>query len=161
MVDLSILLNKSAPSLHLHYRNFFATTNRSVPVYSFGTLSLETRLTLGFSLNMNMTGSRSSMEKPKLKSRRLNAGYRLLNKQALRRLFPKRLKILVLISSKFFSTRHQRFTCVRLFNSHLTPIKVGAFSSTLTTIALYHSRLRRFRTSSCKQILKDLPSSLP
>ncbi len=142
MVDLSILLNKSAPLLHFHYRNFVATTSRSVPVHSLGTLFLETKLLLEFSLNMNVTGSRSSMKEPKLKSRRLNAGYRLLSKQVSRKLIPEWFKILVLISSKFFSTRHQRFTCVRLFNFHLMPITVSIFSSTLTTMALNHSRLR-------------------
>jgi hypothetical protein len=142
VVDLSILLNKSAPLLPFHYTNFIATTGRSVPVHSFGTLFLETRLSLEFSLNMNMTGSRSSMKEPKLKSRRLNAGYRLLSKQVSRKLVPERFKILVLISSKFFSTRRQRFTCVRLFNSHLILINVSIFSSTLTTMTLNHSRLR-------------------
>ena len=142
MVDLSILLNKSAPLLPFHYRRLVATTSRSVPVHSLGTLFLVTRLPLEFSLDMNVTGSRSSMKEPKLKSRRLNAGYRLLSKQVSRRLFPKRQKILVLISSKFFSTRHQRFTYVRLFNFHLMPIIVSIFSATLTTIALNHSRLR-------------------
>ncbi|MGB3225793.1 MAG: hypothetical protein WBB23_23590 [Desulforhopalus sp.] len=57
------------------------------------------------------------------------------------------------------STHHQRFTHVRLHEPYLIP-SCGTFSSTLTTMALYHSSLRWFETCSCKPVPRGLPSSL-
>jgi hypothetical protein len=48
-----------------------------------------------------------------------------------------------------FSTRLQRFAYARLLASYLTGSN-PAFSSTLTTIALYDSSLRWFEARSCK-----------
>jgi hypothetical protein len=57
----------------------------------------------------------------------------------------------VLTPSMHFSTRLQRFARARLLASHLTGSS-PAFSSTLTTIALYDSSLRWFETHSCKPV---------
>ena len=62
----------------------------------------------------------------------------------------------VLTPSMHFSTRHQRFACARLLGSHLTRSR-PAFSSTLTTIALYDSSLRWFEACSCKPASRDRP----
>ena len=62
----------------------------------------------------------------------------------------------VLTPSMHFSTRHQRFACVRLLGSHLTESR-PAFSSTLTTIALYDSSLRWFEACSCKPTSRGRP----
>ena len=55
-----------------------------------------------------------------------------------------------------FSTRLQRFARARLLASHLTESS-PAFSSTLTTIALYDSSSRWFETHSCKPVSRGHP----
>ena len=62
----------------------------------------------------------------------------------------------VLTPSMHFSTRLQRFARARLLASHLTESS-PAFSSTLTTIALYDSSLRWFETHSCKPVSRGHP----
>src|SRR5271166_26417 len=62
----------------------------------------------------------------------------------------------VLTPSMHFSTRLQRFARARLLASHLTGSS-PAFSSTLTTIALYDSSLRWFETHSCKPVSRGHP----
>ncbi|RDJ98094.1 transposase [Cupriavidus lacunae] len=57
--------------------------------------------------------------KPESKSCRLYAGCRLDRQQASSNLVPKLLGSSVLTSIITFTTRHQRFTRVRLFDSHL------------------------------------------
>jgi len=57
-----------------------------------------------------------------------------------------------------FSTRHERFTFVRLPDSYLTGSS-PAFSLTLTTMALYQCSLRWFEARSCKPTSRGLPSS--
>src|SRR5271165_381243 len=64
----------------------------------------------------------------------------------------------VLTPSMHFSTRLQRFARARLLASHLTGSS-PAFSSTLTTIALYDSSLRWFETHSCKPVSRGHPPS--
>jgi hypothetical protein len=64
----------------------------------------------------------------------------------------------VLTPSMHFSTRLQRFAHARLLASHLTGSS-PAFSSTLTTIALYDSSLRWFEACSCKPASRGQPSS--
>jgi hypothetical protein len=54
-----------------------------------------------------------------------------------------------------FSTRLQRFAYARLLASYLTG-SGPAFSSTLTTIALYDSSLRWFEARSCKLASRGL-----
>jgi len=51
---------------------------------------------------------------------------------------------------------------VRLRSSHcsIPDVSCDAFSLTLTTPALYRSSLGRFKASSCKAALEDLPPSL-
>ena len=58
-----------------------------------------------------------------------------------------------------FSTRHQWFACARLLFTYLTKSR-SAFSSTLTTPALYRRSLRRFEAYPCRPTPKDLPSSI-
>ena len=55
------------------------------------------------------------------------------------------------------STIVRWFTCIRLLDPHL--MLLSTFSITLTTMALYHSRLRWFEASSCKATSRGLPSS--
>ena len=62
----------------------------------------------------------------------------------------------VLTPSMHFSTRLQRFARARLLASHLTESS-PAFSSTLTTIALYDSSSRWFETHSCKPVSRGHP----
>ena len=56
------------------------------------------------------------------------------------------------------STRHQRFTHVRLPVPYLTRSRL-AFSPTLTTMALNHSSLGWFGASPCRAAPRGLPSS--
>ena len=62
----------------------------------------------------------------------------------------------VLTPSMHFSTRLQRFARARLLASHLTESS-PAFSSTLTTVALYDSSSRWFETHSCKPVSRGHP----
>ena len=64
----------------------------------------------------------------------------------------------VLTSIMIFTTRHQRFTHVRLFDSHL-PGLTPTFPTTLTTGALYPRSLWRFEACSCKPTSRGRPSS--
>src|SRR6266853_2732996 len=73
-------------------------------------------------------------------SRRLYAGCRLGSKQVPPRLVPSRSAFSVSTSLESLSTRHQRFTCVRLPGSHLTP-SWSAFSATFTTPAVMPAQL--------------------
>ena len=58
-----------------------------------------------------------------------------------------------------FSTRHQWFACARLLSTYLTKSR-SAFSSTLTTPALYRRSLRWFEAYPGRPTPKDLPSSI-
>src|ERR1035437_2657275 len=64
-------------------------------------------------------------------SRRLPAGHRQASKRAPARLIPGQGVRPGFDVTYWLSTLHQRFTCVRLPDPHLTPW--GAFSSSLTT----------------------------
>ena len=64
-------------------------------------------------------------------SRRLHAGHRQASKRAPARLIPGQGVRPGFDVTYWLSTLHQRFTCVRLPDPHLTP--EGAFSSSLTT----------------------------
>jgi hypothetical protein len=63
------------------------------------------------------------------------------------------------MSPRLLSTRHQRFTCVRLPDPYLTRCS-RAFSSPLTTLALYQRRVKWFETWSCTPVPRGPPSSL-
>ena len=65
----------------------------------------------------------------------------------------------VSMSPRLLSTRHQRFTCVRLPDPYLTRCS-RAFSSPLTTLALYQRSVRWFETWSCTPVPRGPPSSL-
>jgi len=56
------------------------------------------------------------------------------------------------------STRYQWFAGAHLLDPYLTQL-LGAFSLTLTTLALYQRSLRRFGTCPCGPIPRGLPSS--
>jgi hypothetical protein len=57
------------------------------------------------------------------------------------------------------STLHQRFTCVRLLDRHMTRSS-RAFSMTLTILAFDQRSLWLFEACSCKPASEGLPSSL-
>ncbi len=65
----------------------------------------------------------------------------------------------ILTSSIAFRHLIEWFTFVRLPEPHLLP-SCGNFSSTLTTMALYHSSLRWFEAYSCKATSRGPPSFL-
>src|SRR3954453_8388899 len=58
----------------------------------------------------------------------------------------------------YVTTRHQRFTRVRLLEPHLTEF-LPPFPTTLTTRALYPRSLWRFGTCPCRPIPEGLPPS--
>src|SRR5271167_2500847 len=58
----------------------------------------------------------------------------------------------------YVTTRHQRFTFVRLPETHLTKY-FSAFPTTLTTRALYPRSLWRFEACPCRPTPGDLPPS--
>jgi hypothetical protein len=99
-----------------------------------------------------------STQKPGPSSRRLHAGRRLGGKQVSPRLIPEQRFDPGFDIIPTLSTRHQRFTHVRLHEPYLIP-SCETFSSTLTTMALYHSSLRWFEARSCKPAPRGLPSS--
>lgn len=98
-----------------------------------------------------------STQKPESSSRRLNAGRRLGSKQVPPRLIPGQRLSPVLTSSLRFRHVIERFTFVRLLDPYLTGCP--AFSSTLTTRALYQCSLRWFEACSCKPAPRGRPSS--
>jgi hypothetical protein len=100
-----------------------------------------------------------SVQKPESSSRRLYAGRRLGSKQVSPSLIPGRWCHPVLTSPIRFRHVFGRFTFVRLLDSYLTRC-YPAFSSTLTTRALYSCSLRRFGACSCKPTPRGRPSSL-
>lgn len=72
--------------------------------------------------------------------------------------FPGKPTIPVSTSKVNFTTRHQRFSFIRLSRAYLSQY-IRDFSSTLTTMALYQRSLRRFETWPCSPIPEDLPPS--
>ena len=94
-----------------------------------------------------------STPKPRPSSRRLHAGHRLANQQAPARLIPG-LCLCPGFDVVFpVSTRHQRFTHVRLLDPHLTRSR-RAFSATLSTPALDRRTLRWFAASPYRAATK-------
>ncbi|MGD0237507.1 MAG: hypothetical protein ABSC55_23630, partial [Syntrophorhabdales bacterium] len=57
LVGQTVRPDDPTPSLHLHYRDFNATTGQSVPVPRIGTLTLVGAPHLSFSLRIGTTGS--------------------------------------------------------------------------------------------------------
>src|SRR5271157_174914 len=72
--------------------------------------------------------------------------------------FPEQTHSPVSTPSRYFSTHHQRFTCVRLPGSHLTGFSLP-FPATLTTLAFDQRSSRWFGTWSCNPAPRGPPSS--
>jgi hypothetical protein len=117
-----------APSVQPHYRTFIPTTGVSAPVPRIGTQTLTATDRLGFSLYIGMTGSC-------VPYRSLSQGHAAFMPDAgwaVGRLPPTLARgiedqIPVSTSVKYVTTRHQRFTRVRLLKTHLTELP-SAFS---------------------------------
>lgn len=107
-----------------------------------------------------------STPEPGPSSRRLHAGHRLASRQAPARLIPGICLAPGFDVSFPISTRHQRFTHVRLLGPYLTRSDGAPFSATLSTPALDRRTLRWFAASPCRATTKDhqpqgpAPSSL-
>lgn len=144
----------SLQDLHPYYEH----TNTSAPVPRIGTLTLTESIRLDFSLRIGTTGS----QVPYRSLSQSHAAFVPDAGGAVSRsrptLIPEQASPPVLTSLNRISTRHQRFTCVRLFDPHLTESR-SAFSSTLTTRTLNPRSLRWFGACSCKPTPRDLPSS--
>ena len=124
-----------------------------------GTLTLGGTSPLSFSLGIETTGSH-------VPCKRLDQGHATFMPDAIwtvsrppSRLIPGHPVFPGFDIIHSLSTRHQRFTRVRLLGPHLTRVSLP-FPSTLTTRALYPRSLRRFGTCSCKPIPRGPPSSL-
>ena len=109
-----------APSVHSHYRSFFPSTGVSAPVPRIGTQTLAAAGRLGCSLNIGTTSSC-------VPYRSLSQGHAAFMPDA-DWAVSRRLPILargievgipVSTSPEYVTTRHQRFTCVRLLETHL------------------------------------------
>ena len=117
-----------APSVQSHYRTFFPTTGVSAPVPRIGTQTLTAIDRLGFSLRIGATGSC-------VPYRSLSQGHAAFMPDAdwaVSRRLPilargTEVQIPVSTSPEYVTTRHQRFTCVRLLETHLTKYS-SAFS---------------------------------
>src|SRR5437588_2591774 len=100
-----------------------------------------------------------SLSKPVSRSRRLHAGRRLGSRQAPPNPCSRdRSPNPGFDVDEYVTTRHQRFTCVRLLEPHLTEF-LPPFPTTLTTRALYPRSLWRFGTCPCRPIPEGLPPS--
>src|SRR6516225_1060098 len=150
-----------APSVQSRYRTFFPTTDVSAPVPRLGTQTLAAAGRLGRSLCIGATGSC-------VPHRSLSQGHAAFMPDAdwaVSRHLPIlargiEVQIPVSTSPEYVTTRHQRFTCVRLLETHLTEYP-SAFSTTLTTRALYPRSLWRFEACSCRPTSGDRsPSSI-
>ena len=147
------------PSVQRHYSTFIPITDASAPVFRIGTLVLAVTDRLDFSLNIGTTGSCVPYRSPSQGHAAFmpDAGW------AVGRLPPTlargtEVQIPVSTSMEYVTTRHQRFTCVRLLEPHLTEF-LPPFPTTLTTRALYPRSLWRFGTCPCRPIPEGLPPS--
>src|SRR6202035_1283119 len=110
-----------APSVQSHYRTFFPTTDVSAPVPRIGTQTLTAASRLGFSLRIGATGSC-------VPYRSLSQGHAAFMPDAgwaVGRTPPNpcsrdRSPDPGFDVAWYVTTRHQRFTCVRLLETHLT-----------------------------------------
>src|SRR5262245_8683568 len=117
-----------APSVQSHYRTFTPTTGVSAPVPRVGTQTLAAAGRLGRSLCIGATGSC-------VPYRSLSQGHAAFMPDAdwaVSRLLPilargTEIRIPVSTSPEYVTTRPQRFTCVRLRETHLTEY-ASAFS---------------------------------
>jgi len=116
------------PSVQRHYSTFVPITDASAPVFRIGTLVLAVTDRLDFSLHIGTTGSCVPYRSPSQGHAAFmpDAGW------AVGRLPPTLARgiedqIPVSTSVKYVTTRHQRFTRVRLLKTHLTELP-SAFS---------------------------------
>src|SRR5216683_820061 len=147
------------PSVQRHYSTFVPTTDAPAPVLRIGTLVLAVTDRLDFSLHIGTTGSCVPYRSPSQGHAAFmpDAGW------AVGRLPPTlargtEVQIPVSTSIEYVTTRHQRFTCVRLLEPYLTEF-LPPFPTTLTTRALYPRSLWRFGTCPCRPIPEGLPPS--
>jgi hypothetical protein len=106
--------------LHTHNRRFHAHTSSSVPVSCLGTLNLVVVATCVVSLNITMTGSRSSRKEPGIESRPPYAGNRLRSIRITPADYLGDETRLRLQCRFWFSTRHHGFGHPRLSIPYLT-----------------------------------------
>src|SRR5437764_12430828 len=109
------------PSVQRHYSTFVPITDASAPVFRIGTLVLAVTDRLDFSLNIGTTGSCVPYRIPS----QVHAAFMPDAGWAVGRLLPTlargtEVKIPVSTSIGYVTTRHQRFTRVRLLEPHLT-----------------------------------------
>lgn len=154
----SITPDDDAPSVRSLYRTFFPTMSDSVPVPRLGTLALAGAARLRVSLCIGATGS--SVPHP-----RLNQGHAAFMPDASGAVHrsPSTCFAGQNLSPGFdvafgLSTRHQRFTCLRLLDSYLTEY-VPPFPATLTTKTLDLRRVPRCEICACTPTSRDPPSS--
>jgi hypothetical protein len=131
MVDQQSTLNDPTPSLRSHYRTLTATTGRSalLPRRSVSPLPRRSARLGSFPVDTAMTTTAPvrgeefscSMSKPGPSSRHLYAGHRRGRKQITPRLIPEKSPIPGFDVISCVTTRHQRFTHVRLLDPHLPP----------------------------------------
>jgi len=101
-----------------------------------------------------------SPKEPVTASRHLYTGHHPANQQAPAGFIPAtHLKFRFRCQTFFISMLHQWFACARLTVTYLTS-SATPFPLTLTTWALYPSRLGRFKASPCRAALEGLPPSL-
>src|SRR5690348_15043926 len=110
-----------APSVQSHYRTFFPTTDVSAPVFRIGTQTLAVTNRLGVSLHIGATGSC-------VPYRSLSQGHAAFMPDASWAISrhspnpcsrePSTIPGFDVVSG--LTTRHQRFTHVRLLETHLT-----------------------------------------
>jgi hypothetical protein len=140
------------------FTGFTATTSGSAPVLRIDTCTLVEAFHSGSSLGIGTTGSHV----PNWSLIRAHAAFMPSAIQPISRhpldLIPGQPSIPVSTLLVKLTTRHRRFTFVRLLESYL-PRSCRDFSSTLTTTALYRRSTRWFETWPCSPIPRDLPSS--
>jgi hypothetical protein len=140
------------------FTGFIATTGDSAPVLRIDTCTLPEAIRSGSSLGIGTTGSHV----PNWSLIRDHAAFMPSAIQPINRhpldFIPGQPSTPVSTLLVKLTTRHRRFTFVRLLESHL-PRSCRDFSSTLTTTALYRRSTRWFETWPCSPIPRDLPSS--
>ncbi|MEY9707848.1 hypothetical protein ACVI1J_010266 [Bradyrhizobium diazoefficiens] len=150
----------NAPSVQCHYSAFVPNTGVSAPVLRIGTLLLAATSRLESSLHIGATGSYV----PCQSLIRGHAAFMPDAGWAVGRLPPtlaRGIDILIPVSTSIehVTTRHQRFTYVRLLGSHLTEFP-PPFPPTLTTRALYPRSSEWFDVYPCRSTSEGHPPSL-
>ena len=148
-----------APSVQFHYRTFVPTTSVSAPVPRIGTLALAGASDLSFSLLIGTTGSHVPHQSQiHVHAASMPDADRALNRLRLD-LIPQPPHCRGFDVVLGLSTRHRRFTFVRLHWIAPDAVIAAPFPATLTTKALYPSSLQWFEISSCKPTSEGPPPS--